>query len=160
MTCINPMCLKNFSLSFCLAQETVTSTVLDLGGGGCFSTTTVSTPFSHLAVMAETLASSGRRNFLISFWGALLSSRMYLQPSSSPSSRFLFPPLLITNVFSSSTVTYQFNHWYDTKDEDWQHWIDFAKFRRCYDPKLSTQRQNHLPTLMVAYAITTTKFKS
>lgn len=86
-------------------QEMVTSTVLGLGGGGSFSTTKVRTPFSHFADIADTLAFSGNRNFLNSFWCALLSSRRYLQPSSSPSSRFLFPPLRTTRVFSSSTVT-------------------------------------------------------
>lgn len=82
-----------------------TSTVFDFGGWLCFSTTTVRTPFSHLAVIADTLAFSGKRNFLSIFWGALLSSLRYLQPSSSPSWRFLFPLLFITSVFSSSTVT-------------------------------------------------------
>lgn len=76
-----------------------------LGGGGSFSTTTVNTPFSHLAVMVDALQLSGSRNFLSSFWDVFLSSLMYLHPSSSPSSRFLFPLLLITSVFSSSTVT-------------------------------------------------------
>lgn len=89
-----------------LLYAMLTSTVLDFGGGGCFSMTTVKTPFSHLALIAEVLAFSGSRNFLISFWGAFLSSLTYLHPSSSPSSLFLFPWLLITRVLSSSTVTY------------------------------------------------------
>lgn len=80
-------------------------TVLDLGGGGSFSTIKVRTPFSNLADMAEALEFSGNLNFLISFWGALLSNLRYLQPSSSPSSLFLFPLLRMTKVFSSSTVT-------------------------------------------------------
>jgi len=82
-----------------------TSTVFDFGGGVCFSTVTVRTPFSHLAVIADKFALSGKRNFLSSFWGALLSSLMYLQPSSSPSCRFLFPLLFMASVFSSSIVT-------------------------------------------------------
>lgn len=88
-----------------LFHAMATSTDLDFGCGGCFCTRRVKTPFSHLAVIAETLALSGNLNFLSRFCGALLSSRRYLQPSSSPSCRFLFPLLLITSVFSSSTVT-------------------------------------------------------
>lgn len=83
----------------------VTSTVFGIGGGGNFSTITVNTPFSHFAVIADTLQFSGSLNFLVSFGNGRLSSLIYLHPSSSPSSRFLFPLLLITNVFSSSTVT-------------------------------------------------------
>lgn len=92
------------------SQAMATSTVfgLDSGGGGSFSTVTVSTPFSHLAVMAAGFASSGSRNFRISLITAFLSRRKNLHdPSSSPSSLFLFPLLFTTSIFSSSNVTCQ-----------------------------------------------------
>lgn len=92
------------------SQAMATSTVfgLDSGGGGSFSTVTVSTPFSHLAVMAAGFASSGSRNFRISLITAFLSRRKNLHdPSSSPSSLFLFPLLFTTSTFSSSNVTCQ-----------------------------------------------------
>lgn len=92
--------------AFHLLHDMETSTGLGLGGGGSYSTTRVRTPFSHLAVIAATLAFPGNLNFLSSFWTAFLPSLIYLHPSSSPSLRFLCPLLRITRVLSSSTVTW------------------------------------------------------